>query len=398
MRILFLCNKSPWPSKEGGPMAMNMLIEGMLEAGHTVKVLAVNSFKYNIIPGDIPETYREKTGIELIDIDLRIKAFPAFKNLFTNNSYHVERFVSAIFTERLKVILQESDYDIVQLEMVMMAAYINVIRSHSKAKIVLRAHNIEHLIWERVAENTGNPLKKWYLRHLARTLKLFELNAIGMVDGVAAITGKDAEFFSSLTGKPVISIPFGINPGDYPVAENAKKHPTIFIIGSMNWIPNQEGVRWFLMNVWSDLHKRYPELEFHIAGREMPSWMKNITLDHVIVEGEVPDASAFYEANDIMIVPLFSGSGIRVKVIEAMAYGKTVVSTSLGAEGIMYTRGENILIADLACEFFEMISVCIEHPEVLRKTASNARKLIETSYDSRKIIADLAGFYTKLCS
>ena len=398
MRILFLCNKSPWPSREGGPMAMNMLIEGMAEAGHTVKVLAVNSFKYNIRPGDIPEAYREKTGIELIDVDLRIKAFPAFKNLFTNNSYHVERFVSARFTDRLKDILQESDYDVVQLEMVMMAAYINVIRSHSKAKIVLRAHNIEHLIWERVAENTGNPLKNWYLRHLARTLKLFELNAIGKVDGVAAITGKDAEFFSSLTSKPVTSIPFGINPGDYVVAENVKKHPTIFIIGSMNWIPNQEGVRWFLMNVWSDLHKRYPELEFHIAGREMPSWMKNIILDHVIVEGEVPDASAFYEANDIMIVPLFSGSGIRVKVIEAMAYGKTVVSTSLGAEGIMYTRGENILIADLACEFFEMISVCIEHPEVLRKTASNARKLIETSYDRRKIIADLAGFYTNLCS
>ncbi|MEI8006832.1 MAG: glycosyltransferase family 4 protein [Bacteroidota bacterium] len=398
MRILFLCNKSPWPSKEGGPMAMNMLIEGMIAAGHSVRVLAVNSFKYNISMGDIPSAYQEKTGIELIDVDLKVKAFPAFRNLFTNNSYHVERFVSAKFSARLKEILQASDYDIVQLEMVMMAAYINVIRSHSKAKIVLRAHNIEHLIWERVAENTGNPLKRWYLRHLARTLKIFEMNVIGLVDGLAAITGKDASFFSSHTSKPVIAIPFGIIPGDYVFAENSKKHPTIFIIGSMNWIPNQEGVRWFLQNVWTDLHKRYPELEFHIAGREMPSWMKNLTLDHVIVEGEVSDASAFYQANDIMIVPLFSGSGIRVKVIEAMAYGKTVVSTSMGAEGIMYTRGENILIADLACEFFEMISICIEHPEVLSKTGSNARKLIETSYDRKKIIAELEGFYSNLAS
>jgi len=398
MRILFLCNKSPWPSKEGGPIAMNMLIEGLIGAGHQVRVLAVNSFKYNIKPGDIPQDYSEKTGIELIDVDLRVKAYPAFKNLFTSNSYHVERFISESFTARLTEVLKETDYDIVQLEMVMMAAYINVIRSHSKAKIVLRAHNIEHLIWERVAGNTSNPLKKWYLRHLARTLKIFELNAIRSADGVAAITGKDAEFFSSLTKKPVTAIPFGIKPGDYLVSGFTKTIPTIFIIGSMNWIPNQEGVRWFLQNVWTDLHKQYPALEFHIAGREMPSWMKNLALDHVFVEGEVPDASAFFAANDIMIVPLFSGSGIRIKVIEAMAYGKTVVSTSLGTEGIMCTRGENILIADLACEFFEMISVCIEHPEVLRKTASNARKLIETTYDRKKIIAELEGFYTILTS
>ena len=81
-----------------------------------------------------------------------------------------------------------------------------------------------------------------------------------------------------------------------------------------------------------------------------------------------------------------------------MAYGKTVVSTSLGAEGIEYTRGENILVADLACEFFEMISVCIEHPEILMKTGSNARKLIETRYDRKIIIAGLEGFYRKLGS
>ena len=398
MRILFLCNKSPWPSKEGGPIAMNMLIEGMIEAGHIVKVLAVNSFKYNIKPGDIPQAYLKKTGIELIDVDLRVKAFPALTNLFTSHSYHVERFISAAFADRLIEGLHESAYDIVQLETLVMASYIDVIRRNSKAKIILRAHNIEHLIWERVAANSSNPFKKWYINHLARTLKLFELTVSDLVDGVAAITAKDAEFFSSHSEKPVTAIPFGINPADYIVKEKANKFPTIFIIGAMNWIPNQEGVRWFLQNVWTDLHQRYPSLRFHIAGREMPRWMKDLSLANVLVEGEVDDASDFYAANDIMIVPLFSGSGIRVKVIEAMAYGKTVVSTSLGAEGIEYNRGENLLIADLACEFFEMISVCIEHPEVLQKIGLCARTLIESVYDRKKIIAELEGFYTKLTS
>ena len=396
MRILFLCNKSPWPPKEGGPIAMNMLIEGMIEAGHTVKVIAVNSFKYNINPSDIPSSYRERTGIELIDIDLKVKVFPALKNLFTSRSYHIERFISTALETRLREVLHESEYDIVQLETLPMAAYISVIRSHSQARIILRAHNIEHLIWERLAANSTNPLKKYYINHLARTLKLFELTVPDLVDGVAAITEKDARFFRGNTEKPVVSIPFGINPSDYKVSEEAVKDPTIFIIGAMNWIPNQEGVKWFLQNVWTDLHTRYPSLKFHIAGREMPGWMKGLSLANVVVEGEVEDASAFYMANDIMIVPLFSGSGIRIKIIEAMAYGKTIVSTSLGAEGIEYTRGENLLVADLACEFFEMISVCIEYPDILRKTGLCARSLAESQYDSKKIISKLEGFYKKL--
>jgi len=100
MRFLFLCNKSPYPAREGGPIAMNSLISGLLTAGHQVKILAVNSDKYNVKPDDIPAEYQQTTGIELIHIDLRIKPVPAFLNLFTGNSYHVERFISERFKQK----------------------------------------------------------------------------------------------------------------------------------------------------------------------------------------------------------------------------------------------------------------------------------------------------------
>jgi glycosyltransferase involved in cell wall biosynthesis len=396
MRILFLCNKSPWPPKEGGPMAMNMLIEGLASSGHEVRVLAVNSFKYHVQADDIPPGYRLMTGIELIDVDLRVKPFPALLNLFTSKSYHAERFISDRFTRRLTEILHSQDFDIVQLETVLMASYIHVIRQHSKARIVLRAHNIEHQIWERLAANEKSPLKRWYLSHLSRTLKLFELTSADLADGVAAITSRDASFFRGYCEKPVISLPFGINPGDYRTDSVSNEKPTLFIIGAMNWMPNAEGVGWFLRNVWIDLHKKYPWLEFRIAGREMPQWMRKLDLPNVKVLGEVEDAAAFFAGNDIMIVPLFSGSGIRVKVIEAMAYGKAVISTALGAEGIDYTNGDNILIADQACEFYEMISLCVERPELRNKTGAKARQLIVNSYNSKKIIEDLLAFYSKL--
>ena len=152
MKILLLCNKPPYPASEGGPMAMNSIITGLLEAGHQVKILAVNSEKYNVKESDIPDDYKRKTSIELIDVDLSIRPMMAFLNLFTKKSYHVERFISKEFRERLVEVLEKEQFDVVQLEMLYMAPYVEDIRTHSKAMIVLRAHNVEHKIWERIAK------------------------------------------------------------------------------------------------------------------------------------------------------------------------------------------------------------------------------------------------------
>jgi polysaccharide biosynthesis protein PslH len=410
MRILFLCNKSPWPPKEGGPMAMNMFIEGLLEEGHQVKVLAVNSFKYNIAVTDIPSAYREKTGIELIDLDLRIKPFDAFLNLFTGKSYHVQRFISEPFRKRVVAALSSKEYDVVQLETLFMCPYIGTIRAHSGARIVLRAHNIEHLIWQRIAGETKNPLKKWYLHHLALTLKNYEESVLPCCNGILAISPTDAQYFRGVLqekgrmqntkpgdpGVPVVDIPFGIHEDqDLSLSDNAE-FPSLFSLGSMNWIPNQEGIRWFLQDVWPDVHIQFPGLKYYLAGREMPGWMCSLNLPNVIVLGEVEDAREFLASKSIMIVPLFSGSGIRVKIIEGMSAGKTIISTSIGAEGIRYTNRENILIADAPCEFFEMISVSVTNPEFCKKIGKHARTLISNEYNTKTLIRKLVDFYQQL--
>ena len=110
MKILLLCNKPPYPAFEGGPMAMNSIVTGLLEAGHQVKILAVNSEKFNVKASDIPEEYRQKTGIELIDVDLSIRPLRAFLNLFSKKSYHVERFISEDFKARLTEVLKKEQF------------------------------------------------------------------------------------------------------------------------------------------------------------------------------------------------------------------------------------------------------------------------------------------------
>ncbi len=396
MNVLMLCNKSPYPPSEGGPMAMNSIVNGLIEAGHKVKILAVNSEKYHIKEKDIPQSYKKKTNIELVTLDLRIRPLEALKNLFSENSYHVERFISEEFKKKLIDILKKDRYDIVQLEMIYMAPYIDTIRAYSDAKIVLRAHNVEHLIWDRIAKKTRFLPKKWYLNHLVRTLKNYELNAINEVDGIAAITYRDAAFFRGETPVPVVDIPYGVNPEEFLPNYEIKEKPTLYHIGSMNWMPNEEGIRWFINNVWQKLSEREPDLVLNLAGRHMPKWLMNLKKKNINVIGEVPDAKEFIKNNDIAIVPLLSGSGIRIKIIEAMAMGKTVITTMVGAEGIQYSEYVNIIIADNPTKIMETICRITKEPEELKRIGRNARKLVENIYDNKKIIERLLIFYDEI--
>jgi len=400
MKILILCNKSPYPAREGGPMAINMIIEGLISANHQVRVLAMNTNKYSVNPDDIPSEYREKTGIELVDVDLTFNPVKAFINLFTGRSFHVERFISGAFSLKLKEILEKEQFDIIQFEMPFMSPYLDLARKYSSAKTVLRAHNIEHLIWERISQTTGNPLKRKYLRYLAHTLKKHELTVINRFDGVAAITKNDADFFIlSGCSVPVIDIPFGIDLSCYPEQHiESSSEISLFSIGSMNWIPNQEGILWFLEKVWPAVTEKYPSLKFYIAGREMPGWFREKQYHNVIMVGEVEDAIKFINSHTIMIVPLLSGSGIRIKIIEGMACGKPIISTSVGAEGIHYTKHENILIADEPQEYLEMISKCLNDNFLMETIGMKARELVRIYYARDLIIKKLLAFYQIISS
>lgn len=418
MDLLLICNKSPWPAGEGGPLAMNAMVEGLSDAGHHVKVLAINSNKYHVDIDSIPAAYREKTQIELVYIDLSIKLLPAFSNLFTDKSYHVERFISNNFAMALTRILQENHFDIIQLESLFISPYIPLIRQLSKAPVILRAHNIEHLIWERLYRGERNPLKKWYLKHLASTLKEYELRAITEVDGIVAITPKDARYFEQQAPcTPVISIPYGIAPRviekySERVTNNVKtdinttggdktdtceamipESNVLFHLGSMNWMPNQEGIRWFLKEVWPEVRKQCKNASFHLAGRSMPDWLLHTKVEGVVIDGEVDDALNYMQTHGIMVVPLFSGSGIRIKIIEGMLAGCAVITTTIGAEGINYTNGEQLLIADTAQEFIDTIIRLLHNPRGIADIGKQATLFIKEQHNNRKLMELLETFY-----
>ncbi len=397
MKVLFLCNKSPVPPREGGPLAMNANIRALLKVGHEVKVLALNTNKYFIKEDEIPEDYKRNTGIELIYTDLSIKPLAAFLNLFSKRSFHVERFISEDVNNKLIEVLKNEEFDIVQLEMLYMTPYMETIRKYSSAKVVLRSHNIEHLIWKRIASKTKNPVKKAYLSHLTKKLERYELDYLNRYDGIITISSKDAEYFKEKGCTiPLSEVPFGVEVDEYVPAGGDYENSSLFHIGSMNWMPNDEGIRWFMDNAWQPIHEKFPDVTLYLAGRMMPDWLTNLELPNVEVPGEVPDAGEFIQSKAVMIVPLFSGSGIRIKIIEGMALGKTIISTTIGAEGINYTDGKDILIADDPESFLKAVETCFADKSFCDQIGKNARELIKNEHSLEQVVKKLESFYTRL--
>ena len=398
MKILQICNKVPFPPLDGGCIAMNNLTEGLINQGCQVKVLAINTKKHFVDIDTLSKEYRDKTSIETVFVDTEISIADAVSNLFSSKSYNIERFYSEAFSDKLIEILKKESFDIIQLESLYVSMYINTIRKHSKAKIVLRSHNIEHKLWEYNAQLAKNPSKKVYFKLLAKRLKDFELGVLKTVDSILTITKNDEAFFKqSGYDKPILTVPFGVDIEKYVI--NKKKNTnknTVFHIGAMDWQHNIEGVNWFLKLIWKKVLLKKDDAVLLLAGRNMSARFKIIRLDKVTVVGEVDSAIDFIQSNNIMIVPLLSGAGMRVKIIEGMALGKTIITTSFGAEGVEYENNKNIIIANTPSEFANAIIKCLNDSTFAENVGVNARQLIEEKYNNTVICKNLVAFYISI--
>jgi glycosyltransferase involved in cell wall biosynthesis len=396
IKVLQLSNKPPQPTVDGGCIAINNISKGLLAHGVQLKIITISTEKHPFQKESFDDDFLAKTDIEGVFIDTRINVIDAFSALVTADSYNVSRFFSPDFSKRLQEVLQEEAYDIVHLESLFLTPYIHVIRKYSRAKIVLRSHNLEHLIWQRLANSTGNKAKKIYLKHLASKLKKYEKSIFHDVDGIAAISFEDTKRFKALECKaPIVTIPFGIDLRKYTALENSITAPIkLFHIGAMDWEPNKEAVNWLLDDIWPKLAQE--NIELHLAGRSMPNYILQQGSDKLTIYKNVDSAINFMNAHDVLIAPLLSGSGMRVKMIEAMALGKTIITTKIGAEGIHYTDGENIIIANTSKEIVAAVRDLMKHPKKAKEIGINARKLVEKEYDNAKIIEDLLLFYRNI--
>ena len=394
MKILQIVNRVPWPLKDGGAIGYYNYTKGYHDAGCDVTVAALNTSKHFVDMNLLPVEVKSLADWRTTFIDNKVKPFDAFINLFSNKSYHIERFVSDDFKQLLKNLLQEKKFDVIVFESLFVASYFDAVANNSDALLVLRQHNVEHKIWETLAYEEKGFLKKKYLSLLTRRLKKFEISQLNKFDALTTVTQNDIDDFKNLgCTKPIFSSPTGIDISILKVDDSNLELPSIFHIGSMEWMPNQQAILWFINTVWNNISEKFSELKLYLAGRGMPDSFKQFQNKNLVIKGEVEDAIKFIQSKQIMIVPLFSGSGIRIKILEGMALGKAIISTSLGAQGIDIENGKHLIIADTSEEFIEAISKLVSDIKLASELGNNARKLIEEKYDNTKVIERLLTFY-----
>ncbi|MBV9495645.1 MAG: glycosyltransferase [Acidobacteria bacterium] len=363
MRILILTPRVPWPPLDGGRIAMARLATSLGKFAE-VELLSLNPKKHRV------------DDANAIDIDTaRLRFVPGTPML-------VSRFVSQRFRSAIAEAMRRFQPDVVQLESPFLLPYLPDVRS---ARIVsLRSLNVEFRIWEGLARNEKNPLRRLLLRHVASSLRKYEIGHLNSVDALVPISRDDADDFRALgCTKPTHVAPCGVE-----VHASAPPQPnTVGFIGSLDFLPNQEAAQWILDELWPRVIAQMPDARLSIAGSNAPAWLAPRVL------GRVADAQAFMSSMSVMIAPLFAGGGMRIKVLEAMALGKPVVATSLGKGGVDV---DQLLVAEDADTFADAVVRLLRDPAFAQRLGEAARAEVAAKYDSDRIGNDVVRFYEEL--
>ncbi|MEZ5013842.1 MAG: glycosyltransferase family 4 protein [Chitinophagales bacterium] len=396
MRILLLAKKNPYPVKDGEAIAIMHMAEGLHTCGAEVHILYMNTPKHHCAVEDIPAEYTDRIHFHSVWVDAALHAGGALKNLFSKKPWHITRFQSKTFAMRLEKLLHTHAFDIVQSEGLMCTQYFPISREHSDAICVYRSHNIEGAIWHHVAAHTKNILRKWYIGIQSAKLFSYESDILSAVDAIVPISRTDAAYYANTFPREKICyIPTGLDTKQNfpePVAQTSD----LYFIGGLDWIPNREGLHWFLEKVFPKVRIAFPEIQFHIAGRNAPAYMETLRDPGVIFHGEVSDAQTYASNKAICVVPLLSGSGMKIKIMEAMAAGKFVITTAVGAEGLPEGMSACMDVQTDPDSFAQALMARLSDMTQTLQKAQAGKEFVRTHLDNTALAQKLIQFYQTL--
>ena len=296
-----------------------------------------------------PAVIREKIQPESVFIDTQVRFTAALPYLFKGGSYNVDRFYNIQLEQKIIATLKQEHFDCVLLESLFVTPYLASLRAHFSGKIIVRTHNVESDIWNDLAANTKNPFKRFVLRKLARNLRSYEINTLNQVDGILPITAEDQLRFEKLkirTAACTIPVAMDVRP-TLKVGQG-----NLFHLGAMDWGPNIDAVN-CLLRLFPSIQQLIPSIQLYIAGKGAKSVLTGSFPEGVHIHDFVNNLPLFMETAGILAAPIKSGSGVRIKILEAMSYGIPVVSTPKGALGIDYHSSTCMLVAESDEEFVQ---------------------------------------------
>jgi len=387
--ILFLTSTFPYPPDSGGKRGslsdINILSKKyrlyLFYIGEQDQNEEVLYRKYQIKK---IYNFRKNTENNILEL---------IKNTFSRTPcpYTCQKYHSREAYRKIEDIIKREKIDAAFIDHLHMAFYGLLIRNNfPHLKIILREHNVEHILWQRSCRAAKNFFKKIITYLQAKKILRYEARVAPFFDLCLMVSSLDEERIKeiSVSSRTAVVPPAVDVPDDVRDKENKNLHgivhgvipKSLIFTGNFLWLPNKKGALWFLNNVWSDIKKEFPEAKFFIVGKNPSKEILAYKDKDVIITGYVEDIRPWLEQAEISIVPIFFGGGVRIKILEAMAMGKPIISTSLGAEGIGVFHGKEIFIADNKKEFIEGIKLLFGDEGVRQKLSKNAKDLIKSKY------------------
>lgn len=342
MQVLYISQKPAFPIVDGGSFAINRLLLDLNELVDTeIDYLSITTKKHPISIDSIPPQIAKNITIHAVELDTSIKILPLLSSFFSALPYNLLRYKQKEFIGKIKELALSKNYNFILLDGFYTTAYLHELRTLTDAKIIYRSHNIENQIWSELAGITTNKWKRIFLNILAKKVKKYEGEIHEAVDTIAAICQTDADYFNKFSPRKVHVIPVSM-----PVVKPATTISSneLCFIGNFNWFPNVEGISWFIDNVFSTLKNEYPNITLHIAGFGSRESLAAYNNKGIVIHGAIDDVSTFIKSHGIFISPIFYGSGIKIKVLEAMNASVPVVLSQKSAEGINFPNSSSFFI------------------------------------------------------
>lgn len=398
MRILWLKTELLHPVDKGGKIRTYQMLKE-LKKNHHITYLTLDDGSADADAIEKASEYAHET----ITIPHRTAAkFTAkfylelINNLISKLPYALQKYVSAEMRDATEKLVKERNFDVLVCDFLTPAVNLP---ANLNAATLLFQHNVEAMIWRRHYEIAASAVKKAFMKMQWRRMFEYEKETCGRFDWVAAVSKEDAETMrGEYEIETVSDIPTGVDTEFFAPDKDAEKDEfNLVFTGSMDWLPNEDAIRWFTEEILPLIRRQIPQVSLTVVGRNpFPGLVELSTKDAaIVVTGRVPDVRPFMNKASVYIVPIRIGGGTRLKIYEAMAMELPIVSTRIGAEGLPLEDGEEILLRDSPQEFADAVAKLLKDKTLARKIGRQAAKTVREKYGWQKVADDFAGLCEK---
>lgn len=315
-------------------------------------------------------------------------------NLFSPNPYSADKHYSRQFRRKLAELLHGQHFDLVHFEGTHCARYLSSIENVPR---VVGTHNIESQIWFRRAHQNKSRIRRIFFQNQAIKMSRFERRALLQAEGATAVTAQDAQQMRHW-GVPVVTlVSNGADLEAYQSLAPATEPSELLFLASLDWFPNLDALGFFVREILPLVHSLEPKAVLRIVGRRPSRALRRLVAGnpHTELVGEVTDVRPYLARAEVVVVPLRIAGGSRLKILEALAAGKAVVSTSIGAEGLELTPGEHFEVADTPLQFAQRTAALISNATLRHRLGESGRRLVTERYGWDGIVPSLEAAWFK---